>query len=81
MHCLQHCSQWIHTDAYLDCDPLSTTHHYLDSSWDLTSETIHAAHLRKCACDQLHNGMAVSKGESSRTSHDQAQTNVDLPLE
>ena len=74
-------SWWIHTDAYLDCDPLSNTHHYLDNSWDLTNETIHATHLRKCACDQSHNGMAVSKGESRRTSHNLAHTHVDLPLE
>ena len=30
-------SWWIHSDAYTDCDPLSTSHHYLDSSWDLTN--------------------------------------------
>ena len=34
-------SQWIHSDAYSDCDPLTTSHHYLDSSWDFANETIH----------------------------------------
>ena len=29
----------------------------------------------------MHNRMAVSKGESCCTSHDQAHTHVDLPLE
>ena len=33
-------SQWVHSDAYSDCDTPSTTHHYFDSSWDLANETI-----------------------------------------
>ena len=74
-------SWWIHSDAYTNCDPLSASYHYLNSSWDLNNETIHAARPRKCAHDPLHNGIAVSEGESSCTTHVPAHTHVDLPLE
>ena len=75
-------SQWIHSDVYTDCDLLTASHHYLDSSWDLAKETLHATCLRKCAHDPLHNGIADSEGDSRHTSHvPPAQTNVDPPLE
>ena len=74
-------SQWIHSDAYSDCDLLTTSHHYLDSSWDFKNKTVHAARPRKHARDPLHNPVAVSEGDSSSTSHTLAHHPVAPPLE
>ena len=74
-------SQWIHSHAYSDCDLLTTFHHYLNSSWDFENKTVYAACSRKCAHDPLHNPIAVSKGDSSSTSHALAHHSVAPPLE
>ena len=73
-------SQWIHSDTYTNCDLLTTSHHYLDSSWDFANETIHATCLRKHAHDLLHHRIADSKGDTHSTSHIMAQQTVDPPL-
>ena len=74
-------SRWIHSDAYTDCDPLTTSHHCLNSSWDFANETIHATHLRKCARDSSHNNIADSEGDTHSTSHVLAQRTIEPPLE
>ena len=73
-------SQWIHSDAYTNCDPLTTSHYYLDSSWDFANETIHAACPRKRAHDSLHQRIADSEGDTRSTSHIPAQQTVEPPL-
>ena len=59
----------------------TTSHHYFDSSWDFTNETIHAARSRKRARDLSHKHVTVSEGAANSTSHAQAFQPVVPPLE
>ena len=74
-------SEWVHSDAYLDDDDPHTTHHYFDSSWDLTQEMIQAAQPCKHTCDHLQHEKPVSKRVSGSSSHMHVPHNVNLPMQ